>query len=96
MFLFIGTSKQLPCKVNETRIPVGKKVHVFITCVTSPDDFFCQLSETSAQLDDLMNKMEEHYRPLGKQQEAYINPQVNIVEGNDCSRLMNVSVLYFC
>ncbi len=66
----------LPCKVNETRVPVGKKVHVFITSATSPDEFFCQLTEKSAELDDLMNEMEEHYRPLGKQEEAYTNPQV--------------------
>jgi hypothetical protein len=76
VFVCIGTSKRAPCKVNQTRIPVGKKVHVFITSVTSPDDFFCQLTETSAELDDLMNEMEEHYRPLGEQEEACTNPQV--------------------
>jgi hypothetical protein len=63
--------------VNEAKVSVGKKLHVLITSVTSPGDFFCQLSETSAQLDDLMNEIEEYYRPLGEQEKAYTNPQVN-------------------
>ena len=67
----------MPCKVNEAKVSVGKKLQVFITSVTSPDDFFCQLSETSAQLDGLMNEMEDYYRPLGEQEKAYTNPQVN-------------------
>ena len=67
----------MPFNVNEAKVPVGKKLHVLITSVTSPDDFFCQLTETSAQLDGMMNEMEEYYRSLGEHEKAYTNPQVN-------------------
>ena len=63
--------------MKDAKVPVGQKVRVYITSVTSPDDLFCQFTDTSAELDQLMNEIEEHYRPLGDEQQAYTDPQVN-------------------
>ena len=82
IFYFVGTSNRTPCKVKDARVPVGQKIHVYITSVTSPNDLFCQLTETSAELDDLMNEIEEHYRPLGEDEQAYTGPQVNKMFGH--------------
>ena len=73
---FSGTSKRGPCRVKEARIKEREKVGVYITSVTGPGDFFCQLTKTSAQLDDLMNEIEEYYRPLHQQEKAYTDVQV--------------------
>lgn len=68
--------------MKDARVPVGQKIHVYITSVTSPNDLFCQLTETSAELDDLMNEIEEHYRPLGEEEQPYTDPQVNKMFGH--------------
>ena len=62
--------------MNEPNIPSGSEESVFITSITSPKNFFCQLAKTCLLLDDLMNQMEEYYRPLGEDEEAYISPRV--------------------
>lgn len=63
--------------MNDARVAVGTKVHVYVTSVASPEDFFCQLTETSAELDDLMDKIEAYYRPLLEREQAYTDLQVS-------------------
>lgn len=62
--------------MSEPTIPSGSKENVYVTSVTSSENFFCQLAKTSPQLDDLMNQIEEYYRPLGEDEEVYDDPQV--------------------
>ena len=64
------------CKVNEPTLSAGSKEQVYITSVTSSENFFCQLAKTSTQLDDLMNQIQEFYRPLGKDEEAFNYPKI--------------------
>lgn len=68
------------CHVKEAHIAIGSKEHVYVTCYTSPENFFCQLAKTSAQLDGLMDQLEEFYRPLGDGEECVTTPRV----GNAC------------
>ena len=62
--------------MKEVDIKTGQKEHVYVTCYSGPGNFFCQLAKTSSQLDELMDKLEEFYRPLGDGQECPTNPQV--------------------
>jgi tudor domain-containing protein 1/4/6/7 len=67
-------------KVAALNLTIGKEESVYITCVNSLGDFYCQLASTSTQLDNLMNNIEAFYRPLTAEEEAFTNPQV----GNVC------------
>ena len=66
-------------KVAKANLVVGNEESVYTTCVDSPDNFYCQLVRTSTQLDDLMNSMEEFYRPLAADEESFSNPRVGDV-----------------
>ena len=71
--------KNVP-KVAALNLTTGKEESVYITCVNSLGDFYCQLANTSAQLDNLMNNMESFYRPLAADDEILTDPQA----GNVC------------
>ncbi len=71
-------AKDVP-KVAGLNLTIGKEECVYITCVNSPEDFYCQLASTSAQLDNMMNNMETFYRPLAADEETLTNPQVDNV-----------------
>ena len=64
------------CQVKEADIIKDSKEHVYVTFFKSPENFFCQLVKTSTHLDELMDKLEEFYRPLGDGEECLTNPQV--------------------
>ncbi|KAL9980435.1 hypothetical protein ACROYT_G009026 [Oculina patagonica] len=55
------TTKESSCSVESIQLKPGDKVDVFIPFVESIQKFFCQVSQNSGDLDDLMNKLEEHY-----------------------------------
>lgn len=76
MFLSLDKTSKKPCKVKITKLQVGKRIPVYVTYATNSQDFFCQTTGSSIQLDDLMNKIEEHYRPLNESDEKYSEPQV--------------------
>ena len=57
----VETTGELPCSVDSIQLKPGDKVDVFIPFVESAQKFFCQVSENSTNLDDLMNRLEEHY-----------------------------------
>lgn len=61
-------------------LSLGSEERVYITSVISPKNFFCQLTKSSAELDNLMTEIEEHYRPLGDHERSYTNPR----EGEAC------------
>lgn len=65
------------CKVADATISIGSVESVYVTFVGTSDtsDFFCQQTKTSEQLDNLMNEIEEYYRPLGDE-DPYIEPCV--------------------
>ena len=50
-----------PSSVGIIQLKPGDKVDVFIPFVDSAQKFFCQLSQNSSDLDDLMIRLEEHY-----------------------------------
>ena len=77
---FLFFSKAVVCQVKEADIRKGSKEHVYVTCYTSSQNFFCQLVKSSTQLDDVMDKLEEFYRPLGGEEECLNNPHV----GDSC------------
>ena len=52
------------------------KEDVYVTSVESVEKMFCQLSKNISELDSLMDKMEEYYRPLDQQQEILSSPSV--------------------
>ena len=62
--------------MKEPDIRKGSKEHVYVTCYTSSRKFFCQLVKTTTQLDDLMDKLEQFYRPLGDEDECLNSPHV--------------------
>ena len=76
MHFFINLFTGDVCQVKEVNITKGSKEHVYVTSFTSPENFFCQLVKTSTQLDELMDKLEEFYRPLGDGEECLNNPQI--------------------
>ena len=51
-----------PCSVASIQWKPGDKVNVFVPFVESAQKFFCQPAQTSSDLDDLMTRLEEHYR----------------------------------
>ena len=55
------TTTEIACSVASIQLKPGDKVDVFIPFVESAQKFFCQVSQNSGDLDDLMNKLEEHY-----------------------------------
>ena len=55
------TTAESTCSVPSIQLKPGDKVDVFIPFVESTQKFFCQISQNSSDLDDLMNKLEEHY-----------------------------------
>ena len=55
------TTAESTCSVPSIQLKAGDKVDVFIPFVESTQKFFCQVSQSSSDLDDLMNKLEEHY-----------------------------------
>ena len=55
-----STHKQV-CNVSSIKLKPGDKVDVFIPFVESAQKFFCQDSQNASELDDLMNKLNEHY-----------------------------------
>lgn len=63
-------------EVTVAGLKIGDEVSVYITSVSSPENFYCQLATTATELDNLMNNMETFYRPLGADEEAFTNPQV--------------------
>ena len=67
---------QQVCKINPAHVTVGSKEPIYVTSITNSDNFFFQLVKTSLQLDELMNQIEEHYRPLGENEECYVTPKV--------------------
>jgi hypothetical protein len=71
------------CQVKDVQITNGSKEHVFVSFFTSPENFFCQLVKTTTQLDELMDKLEEYYRPLGGAEECMTDPQI----GDTCCSL---------
>ena len=74
--MLTGVSSKQICEVSPADVVVGSKEAVYVTSITSSDNFFCQLVKTSSQLDELMNQIEEHYRPLGEKEECYVNPKI--------------------
>ena len=57
----LKTTAESTCSVASIQLKLGDKVDVFIPFVESTQKFFCQVSQNSSELDDLMNKLEEHY-----------------------------------
>ena len=57
----VETTGESPCSVDSIQLKPGDKVNVFVPFVESAQKFFCQVSENSSNLDDLMNRLEEHY-----------------------------------
>ena len=55
------TTAESTCSVPSIQLKPGDKVDIFIPFVESTQKFFCQVSQSSSDLDDLMNKLEEHY-----------------------------------
>ena len=55
------TTAESTCSVAGLQLKPGDKVDIFIPFVESAQKFFCQVSQNSSDLDDLMNKLEEHY-----------------------------------
>lgn len=49
------------CKVVNLQWKTGETVDVYIPFAENSQKFFCQASIQSGELDDLMNKLEEHY-----------------------------------
>ena len=64
------------CKVSHPTLDHDSMEGVYVTSVTDPRDFFCQLTKMSNQLENLMNDIEEHYRPLGGNEGSYTQPRV--------------------
>jgi tudor domain-containing protein 1/4/6/7 len=71
-------AKNVP-KVAALDITIGKEESVYVTCVNTPENFYCQLATTSALLDHLMDNMEAFYRPLAADEETFTNPEVGDV-----------------
>ena len=57
-------------------IQPGTTERVFVSSATSPIKFSCQLMKTADSLDELMNRMFEHYDRLSPQQELMTKPSV--------------------
>ena len=55
------TTQEPLCNVPSIQFKPGDKVDVFIPFVESAQKFFSQVSQNASELDDLMNKLEEHY-----------------------------------
>jgi len=51
------TTAESMCSVASIQLKPGDKVDVFIPFVESSQRFFCQVSQNSSDLDDLMNKL---------------------------------------
>ena len=49
------------CNIANSQWKTGDTIEVFIPFAESANKFFCQASNHSVQLDDLMNSLEEHY-----------------------------------
>ena len=62
--------------MKDLQITKGSKEHVYVTFYESRESFYCQLVKYSTQLDDLMDKLEEFYRPLGDEEECLNNSQI--------------------
>ena len=73
------------CQVKEPDIVKGSKEHVYVTFFTSPESFFCQRVKTSTHLDELMDRLEEFYRPLADGDECLTNPQM----GDTCCAMFS-------
>ena len=63
-------------QVNQPNVTVGSTQQVLVTSATTPEDFFCKLTNSASQLDKLMDEMEGHYRPLGDGDKMFTSPQV--------------------
>ncbi|RXM99731.1 Tudor domain-containing protein 6 [Acipenser ruthenus] len=46
---------------KETLFPIGSSVEVNVSCIESPNDFWCQLSESAGSLALLMEEIQEYY-----------------------------------
>jgi len=57
----VETTHKQVCSVPSIKLKPGDKVNVFIPFVESAQKFFCQDSQNASDLDDLMNKLNEHY-----------------------------------
>ena len=60
----VETTNEPVCNVPNIQLQTGDKVDVFIPFVESAQKFFCQVSQNASELDDLMNKLDEHYRSV--------------------------------
>ena len=49
------------CSVPTLQWKIGDVIDVFVPFAESAQKFFCQATDNSSQLDDLMNQLEEHY-----------------------------------
>ena len=63
------------------RYPCGSRVDVFVTCVNSPDQFYCQPLGLASQLEDLMSDISTYIAENPPQESL---PMTSLVTGQSC------------
>ena len=76
---------------NEASIPVGTSEQAFISYVVTPQEFYCQLGKNLAKLDEVMDKLEGHYRSLGPSEKRL----KSMVPGMPCAAKYSVDDAWY-
>ena len=63
------------------RYPCGSRVDVFVTCVNSPDQFYCQPLGLASQLEELMSDISTYIAENPPQESV---PMTSLVTGQSC------------